>query len=34
VASCIANLARLPITEKDNIDFEIDDFNGESSVNL
>lgn len=32
MASCIANLARLPKTEKDNIDFEIDDFNGESSV--
>lgn len=32
VASCIANLARLPKTEKDNINFEHEDFNDQPSV--
>lgn len=32
VASCIANLARLPKTEKDSIDFDSDNFNEQISV--
>jgi hypothetical protein len=32
VASCISNLARLPKEEKDNINFEKDGFNGQTSV--
>ncbi|MGB6034901.1 MAG: FRG domain-containing protein [Cryomorphaceae bacterium] len=32
VASCIANLARLPQIEKDKIDFEENDFNGQPPV--
>lgn len=32
VATCIANLARIPKTEKDNIDFDSDYFNEQSSI--
>ncbi len=32
VASCIANLARLPKVEKDNINFDEGDFNGQLSI--
>ena len=32
VASCIANLVRLPKEEKDKISFEVDDFNGQKSI--
>ena len=32
VASCLANLSRLPKLEKDSIDFSCDDFNSQSSI--
>lgn len=34
VASCIANLARLPKAEKDRIDFDTGHFNNQTSVNV